>query len=421
MSILEAATPAARPLTCAQFIRGSAYPKGGMLCPDECLVAEIKANRYPAPTGLGLLCAPGTCDPAVQSRYRGTAKASELGLASLECPCNWFGSDCPDDWVQITAVLRKERLGDFETTVFAVSAEGWRKVMAQHRPGGVVRCQAPSASAWGDRPLEAAWALANDAETGVVGELEVLTGPPEEHYHRTVTELSFRVRALPVGPIADGKGPMYINPSVSGFFNKQYIFLLDALAADATVEHVVMIATGTGLSGVRTAIAKLLRDRPMSIRNLTVHLYYGLRDARHLPYRTLLASWASGGGLEMTVAISSKDQAANEADEPGLAAAIERGAALKRLAKSEALHTEGGKALQAALPSGKLYAQHLLGLDLAAGPLARRGATLANSAVVICGRVELLLDAEAILGMACEGRATAGCGELMKQRVFMNI
>ena len=47
----------------------------------------------------------------------------------------------------------------------------------------------------------------------------MLTGPPETHYHPTVTEVAFRVRDLPVGPVAGT--PLYINPSVAGFFNIQ--------------------------------------------------------------------------------------------------------------------------------------------------------------------------------------------------------
>eukprot|EP00747_Dinoflagellata_sp_TGD_P194630 gnl/TRDRNA2_/TRDRNA2_62279_c0_seq2.p1 gnl/TRDRNA2_/TRDRNA2_62279_c0~~gnl/TRDRNA2_/TRDRNA2_62279_c0_seq2.p1 ORF type:complete len:428 (-),score=65.90 gnl/TRDRNA2_/TRDRNA2_62279_c0_seq2:453-1736(-) len=309
-SILQAATTTTRPLTCEQFIRTSAYPKGGEVCKEECLLAELRPNRYPAPTGLGFLCAPGTCDPAVQNRYNNTFKASELGLAVLECPCNWFGADCTDDWVEIIEVLRKERLGDFETSVFKVSDEDWHKVMKDHRPGGVVRVQAPSTSAWGNRPLEQPYALANDKESGVVGEIEVLTGPPETAYFSTVTQMAFRVRTLPVGPINDGKGKLFINPSVAGFFNKHYMFLMDALAADPSVEHVVMIATGAGLSGVRTAIAKLLREGGRKL-----HLFYGLRDVRHLPYRELLAGWATEKGLALTLVISSTDTPARTAPE----------------------------------------------------------------------------------------------------------
>lgn len=77
-----------------------------------------------------------------------------------------------------------------------MSEADWQRVMAEHRPGGVVRVQAPSPArlgrrgdpslahassfpqapsptAWGDRPLEQPYALANDRESGVVSDLEV--------------------------------------------------------------------------------------------------------------------------------------------------------------------------------------------------------------------------------------------------------
>ena len=75
----------------------------------------------------------------------------------------------------------------------------------------------------------------------MVGELEVLTGPPEAHYFFTVTEVARRVRSLPVGPIDDGHGPLYINPSVAGFFNKHYMFLMDALRADPSVSSMLRV------------------------------------------------------------------------------------------------------------------------------------------------------------------------------------
>lgn len=409
-SILQAGAKSAKPLTCEQFIRTSVYPKGGEVCRDECLLAEVKPSRYPAPTGLGFLCAPGTCDPAVQSRYANTFKAIDQGLAVLGCPCNWFGSDCPDDWVEITEVVRKERFGDFETTVFRVSEEGWHAVMAEHRPGGVVRFQAPSASAWGERPLEQPYALANDRETGVVGEIEVLTGPTEAHYFHTVTEVAFRVRALPVGPIADAKGKLFVNPSVAGFFNKQYIFLMDVLAADETIKHVVMVGTGAGLSGLRTAMAKLVRTGGRKL-----HLFYGLRDASHLPYRELLADWASSG-ISFTLVISSSGNRAHDAAEPAIAEAIAEGEALREMKNARSI---GGVPddlldLMPTTPT-KLYVQHALGLSFAAGSLRTDGATLANTAIVICGRNELLLETEAILGKL------PGAATYLSRRVFMNI
>lgn len=274
-------SPATKPVTCPSFMYTQAYPKGGELCAEECLLAELKPNRYPAPTGLGFFCAPGTCDPAVQSRYKGTFKADKEELGILECPCNWFGTDCTDDWVEITEVLRKETLGDKITYVFKVSDEGWKKIVANAVPGSVVRVQAYSDSAWGRRPLEQPYALAIDAETGTMGEVEVLTGPPEEELESTVIEIAKRVRALPVGPINDGKGKLYVNPAVANFKSMPYYTdFLTALSTDKTIENVVFLSTGAGLSGVRTGISKVLRDGGKK-----VHLYYGLRDARNLPYR----------------------------------------------------------------------------------------------------------------------------------------
>ena len=58
--------PATKAVTCDEFMVTSAFPKGGELCKEECLLAELMPNRYPAPTGLGFFCAPGSCDPAVQ-------------------------------------------------------------------------------------------------------------------------------------------------------------------------------------------------------------------------------------------------------------------------------------------------------------------------------------------------------------------
>ena len=63
----------------------------------------------------------------------------------------------------------------------------------------------------------------------------------------------------------------------------------------------------------------------------------------------------------------------------------------------------------------KLYAQHALGVSLAAGELKKAGASLANTAVVICARHEVLNEAPAILGVL------PGAADHLPQRIFMNI
>lgn len=439
LSVLLAGSPLSPPISCDSFVNFGGYPLGAVPCAPECLVDEIKPTRYPAPLGFGLLCAPGTCDPSTQARYANTSKALEGRLGVLECPCNWFGADCPDDWVQVEAVLRKRRLGDVEHTVFGVSPEGWHNIMASHRLGGTVRVQSPSDSAWGRRPLEQPYALAADGLTGAeVGEVEVLTGPPDVRYHPTVTEVAQRVRALPVGPIQDAPSPLFINPSVGGFFNARYEWLSDEVASRGDqLDHVVIISTGTGISSARHAIAELIR-RPRAPR---VHLYYGVRDARHLPFREELAGWVAAGRLALTLAVSGRDQEARQAPEPEIAHAITRGG---RLANWAARATS---AMSAAFPFGRpparlrkllprpghgsgfrgwllghgarAYVQHIAAVDLAVGPLrfVDRAAGH-NTAVVIVGRAELLDDGPELVAAA----VSPGVRDAFRsQRVFANI
>ena len=104
--------------------------------------------------------------------------------------------------------------------------------------------------------------------------------------------------------------------------------------------------------------------------------------------------------MSLTLVVSSASAAARTAAEAPLTAALDAAEALR--------------ATQDAA-TGKMYAQHALGRSLAAGALKATGATLANTAVVVCGRNELLLETEAIL------RELPGSETYLPQRVFMNI
>jgi hypothetical protein len=70
-----------RVVPCELYAAGAGYPIGGVPCDPACLIDEIKAERYPAPTGYGVMCKPGTCIPAASSR----SKCGE-GLGLLQCP-----------------------------------------------------------------------------------------------------------------------------------------------------------------------------------------------------------------------------------------------------------------------------------------------------------------------------------------------
>lgn len=378
-------------VSCERFVRTSAYPRGGEVCKEECLLSEIRPDRYPAPTGLGFLCRPGTCDPAVQERY--AAWPAELGLGVLECPCNWFGADCRDDWVPVQTIRRRS-YGDLQEVRLVVGREGWRRIMADHRPGGVVRVQHLDGEGVA---REQPFALANVEGDGTAGELEFLAGPPDDDLHPTVTEVARRVRSLPEGEVAN----LFVNPSVSGFFNRRYGFLMASLSG---VEHVVLAATGAGFSGVRPLVTQL------AARGVQVHLHFGLRDLRHLPYREEFEAWSLAPGVHVTLLVSGSGQA--EPGEEGLTTAVGRGEALRRLAASAGAPPSWLRGI------GKLYVQHSVGLSLAAGPLLEAGAALPNTAVVLCGRSELLVAGAAVLEQVCGGPE---CPELLGRRVFTNV
>lgn len=245
-------------VTCQEFAVFAAYPRGATVCKEECLLPEIRRERYPSPTGLGLLCRPESCDAAVQARYATEPSRLEAGMGVLQCPCNWFGSDCRDDWVQVQHVS-KEVLGDFQVTYLHIDPAAWSNFMSNFRPGGLVRVQHLDQQGVA---REQAYALAGGQE----GILEVLTGPPPSGLHPVVVDVALALRR---------GASFYVNPPISGFFNGRYTFLLEALSS---VKTVAMVSSGVGLSGIKSAIHALQG------RHLELHLVHGLRNVKDLPY-----------------------------------------------------------------------------------------------------------------------------------------
>jgi hypothetical protein len=307
-------------ISCDAFVAGLAYPRGAEPCGEGCLPPEVGVERYPMPTGFGFLCAPGTCEPAVQSRYASGGSAHGLGV--LRCPCNWFGADCTDDTRAVLAVKKRVSLGRYVLFTLLVGDEDWWQIMQGHRPGAVVRLQAAanescagddgilqpaSTASWaGPRPLEQPLALAtliisapgvSDGALPPVGEIDVLTGPPDAGMSPVTTELLRRLRALPIGWLPhSGPGALSINPVVGGFFARDGGLFMDALGrasragngaasedaalhpslerfragvagegdgctdrASDVVTDVVLVATGTGLAAMRPTIELLIR------------------------------------------------------------------------------------------------------------------------------------------------------------------
>ena len=116
---------------------------------------------------------------------------------------------------------------------------------------------------------------------GAEGSLEILTGPPPEGLNSVVVEVAHALRKLTPGPVQG----LFVNPAIAGFFNGHYRFLFESLASTPEVRRVVLVSSGVGLSGVKAALLQLLA-KPMDWP-LEIHLFYGLRDVRDLPYKVL--------------------------------------------------------------------------------------------------------------------------------------
>ena len=112
------------------FARFDGYPTdyhGAEPCDKLCLLPEIRKERYPAPTGIGLLCQTGTC-------YASSSSMAHLGevAAVLECPCNWFGANFPDDGAPVQAIDHTEIYGDIVATTLTVNVEDWKRIIDNH-------------------------------------------------------------------------------------------------------------------------------------------------------------------------------------------------------------------------------------------------------------------------------------------------
>ena len=281
-------------VTCREFAGFDGFPRGAAICDEECLLPEIRKERYPSPTGHGLLCRPGSCDPSSQSRYAKDPVALEQGLGALECPCNWFGSDCQDDWVPVRHI-RKELLGDFEVTFLSVDVTHWKDIMKDYRPGSILRVQHLDKNGI---PREQPYALAGNEDEGV---LEILTGPPQG-LNEVVVEVAHAMRQHPPGPCTK----LFVNPAITGFFNGRYDFLMDTLDS---VKQVAIVSSGVGFSGAKAAISGLLQT------GLDIHVFYGIRDVAHLPYKDFLSSARVQKQLKLTLLVSGNLNGGTEEEE----------------------------------------------------------------------------------------------------------
>lgn len=248
-------------LTCDAYKNGQGFPRGGVPCDDGCLPLELRRQRYPAPTGLGLLCKPGTCQPA------GT-------MTDFQCPCNWFGAPCrgDDDWFSITRIRAGRTFGSTQQ-VFLLAVDKndedkkedvdghqksnknsssspscCQKLFQNAQPGSVWRIiqydsktnvqREAAAAVVVPPPLTAAAELSSlslDDSDDCCCELEILLGPPNEsllpevtQVHRDLMEKCRRQDSSNSSSTLRDEN-LYVTPAISGFINQQHTSLVDYL------------------------------------------------------------------------------------------------------------------------------------------------------------------------------------------------
>ncbi|KAJ1637049.1 hypothetical protein T492DRAFT_955866 [Pavlovales sp. CCMP2436] len=426
---------------CEVFAQAGAYAKGGLPCDPKCLSPEISPTRYPSPTGLGFFCDPGTCNPPVQARYEHDPAALARGMRVLQCPCHWFASDCTEGRELVRAVVKGASSDGLQVLRIEVGVTAKSRLIATHRPGGAVRIlhyddelaarEQPYALSLPALALPAA-AGAGAGEEEESGFIELLSGPAEDSLDPRVTEVARRLRALPpgrweAGEVGLGERELWVYPTLSGFYNRKYAFLLDTLELSsparetsptvARVEHVFVVATGSGLGGAASAVASL-EPLVAQRRMRQIHFIYGVRSLADIPqeWRQRLARWAGEGGAVTLTVITSSPASPTAAELLGkhagaLHTAEQRGHALRSL--------DGGQQ-----GDGRFYVQHALAVAFrSVGYLAKHGASFRNTALVGCSRVEVVDSLFRIWGEeVCRGADDAvACDQLAFERVFINV
>lgn len=380
--------------TCQQFTFFVGYTNKATLCDESCLLPEIRKERYPLPTGLGLFCETGTCHPFIASQ-------NPNAPVHLSCPCNWFGSDCVDDWVPVKDLVATHAYGDLIRISLTVDAE-LSTIVGSHQPGGVVRLvqrDPDNPSIVAEQPYALAYYEASTEDSNMT-RLEILTAPPDTvnlaPHPRAVAE---RVRSIAkASSRKEGEDflpldNLYVNPSVGGFFNPHYTYLMNFLETSPETDRLVVVATGAGLSGALSAIEMTSLQHN--------HLYYGLRNTEETPYREKLEELVTEQSLDL-VLVESRSDGRKDPTEPGILGSVMRGRKLQDRSAE------------------KLYAHHSLGVDIESGSLV--GLDLHKTIFVVCGRIELLSETLDVLEKTvCTEEGGDECKSLLSTRYFKNI
>eukprot|EP00242_Pyramimonas_sp_CCMP2087_P017600 CAMPEP_0198206228 /NCGR_PEP_ID=MMETSP1445-20131203/9767_1 /TAXON_ID=36898 /ORGANISM="Pyramimonas sp., Strain CCMP2087" /LENGTH=401 /DNA_ID=CAMNT_0043878841 /DNA_START=154 /DNA_END=1358 /DNA_ORIENTATION=+ len=277
--------------SCSVFSRFDGYPMDTEPCDEACLLPEIRTLSWPS-----------LSDRNMFSIYLING-APARGTGSPGVPVQLVGSDCPDDWAPIEGIEHTTVYGDLMAMTLTLKPENWKKVIANHQPGGVIRIvHRDPTNPVGGRMREQLYALAYAPSEG---KLEILTAPTDMALHPTVREVAERVRSLPTGPIIGGN--LFVNPIIAVFFNKEWAFLMDVVrSSHFTIDRLVILSKGAGLSRALSAVEATTR---LGLKG--IHLYHGLRNVQDLPFRERLEELESSGALALTIIESSVSESSN--------------------------------------------------------------------------------------------------------------
>lgn len=388
-----------RPVSCDLYAAGIGYPRGAEVCDSACLIPEIRANRYPAPSGYGIMCRPHSCSPAATPLL-----ARNKALGELQCPCNWFGSECTNDWIPVSQVSKGERLGPLEFMTLKLDTKDWKSVMENYRPGGVIRIV--HLDEYGI-PQEMACALAESNEKE--GELTFLTSPPDSSLRPEPRQVAERLRAMK--SLMTDISNLYVNPSISGFFNGEYVYLMEYLKEHDNIHRMVILSSGAGLGGALSAVDAIVQENKKTRRPIEIYLYYGLRNLEHLPYRERLEQLASSGVIQLTLVVTGGpdlDMTQLKNVSNAIQDAVKRGEAVAKLQPTDEMKEFLSNV-------SRPYTQHAVGLDLSSSGGLLKDVSLNETLFITCGRVEMLHDMPGIL------KVLSGNNKLVSSHVFTNI
>ena len=466
-----------RPVTCEMYKSGLAYPIGAKPCDPKCLIPEVSPRRYPEPTGLGVFCRPNTCSPGA------TPNPKCPNFGKLQCPCNWFGSECSDDWVPIQR-LDRQWIGGEEgkegdggrllKVTLHLPTDQWKTLIKDWRPGGILRLHySPSKKRRKEHDANSKKKQHAEDEThrlyemscavasaNTPGQLDILVAKPDPSMRPEVRKIAELLRSTSKSSSSFHVQDLYANPSISGFFNTRYEYLLQVFdkhnnnrvltSSSPKINNLVFVSSGAGLAGVLPAVEAIVFNKDDRNKSHlasagdkedhgndivdTVHLFHQVCDYSQLPYKDRIERLLETGKVKLTLIETSPTSSRNNkismpsshiasgtehgCDDGGgcplVIAALERGLKAKEEVTMRLKSTNGTRMTPT---TKKVYVQDVFFHDIEHED---QHVSLASTAVVVCGHLQIMNDMQNKLSKSRQMKGIS-LDDWMHERFFLNI